>query len=125
MSHENLDLTALLSVSLALSGNPLSDRLGLVGLLQDGNTLRPSIRGEKNEAHSLCSRPPLTSRAMARPDAEHRTFKGATAPMDHLKPRLIPINRRRRIYEGKAKVLYEGPEPGTLHPALQGRRHRI
>lgn len=24
------------------------------------------------------------------------------------------INRRRRIYEGKAKVLYEGPEPGTL-----------
>ena len=24
------------------------------------------------------------------------------------------INRRRRVYEGKAKVLYEGPEPGTL-----------
>ncbi len=23
-------------------------------------------------------------------------------------------NRRRRIYEGKAKILYEGPEPGTL-----------
>ena len=22
--------------------------------------------------------------------------------------------RRRQIYEGKAKVLYEGPEPGTL-----------
>ena len=34
--------------------------------------------------------------------------------MDHLQPRLIPMNRRRRIYEGKAKVLYEGPEPGTL-----------
>ena len=34
--------------------------------------------------------------------------------MDHLKPRLIPMNRRRRIYEGKGKVLYEGPEPGTL-----------
>ena len=34
--------------------------------------------------------------------------------MDHLKPRLIPMNCRRRIYEGKAKVLYEGPEPGTL-----------
>ena len=34
--------------------------------------------------------------------------------MDILKPRLIPMNRRRRIYEGKAKVLYEGPEPGTL-----------
>jgi phosphoribosylaminoimidazole-succinocarboxamide synthase len=34
--------------------------------------------------------------------------------MDFLKSRLIPMNRRRRIYEGKAKVLYEGPEPGTL-----------
>jgi len=34
--------------------------------------------------------------------------------MDFLKPRYIPMNRRRRIYEGKAKVLFEGPEPGTL-----------
>ncbi len=24
------------------------------------------------------------------------------------------VNRRRRLYEGKAKVLFEGPEPGTL-----------
>jgi phosphoribosylaminoimidazole-succinocarboxamide synthase len=24
------------------------------------------------------------------------------------------MNRRRRVYEGKAKVLFEGPEPGTL-----------
>ena len=24
------------------------------------------------------------------------------------------MNKRRRIYEGKAKILYEGPEPGTL-----------
>ena len=24
------------------------------------------------------------------------------------------MNRRRRLYEGKAKTLYEGPEPGTL-----------
>src|SRR5882672_10975540 len=24
------------------------------------------------------------------------------------------MSRRRRIYEGKAKVLFEGPEPGTL-----------
>ena len=30
------------------------------------------------------------------------------------RPRYIPMNRRRRIYEGKAKILYEGPEPGTL-----------
>ena len=34
--------------------------------------------------------------------------------MDIHKPRYIPMSRRRRIYEGKAKVLYEGPEPGTL-----------
>src|SRR5437588_642813 len=34
--------------------------------------------------------------------------------MDFLKPRYTPMSRRRRIYEGKAKVLYEGPEPGTL-----------
>jgi phosphoribosylaminoimidazole-succinocarboxamide synthase len=34
--------------------------------------------------------------------------------MDFLQPRLLPMNRRRRIYEGKAKILYEGPEPGTL-----------
>ncbi|MDB5712856.1 MAG: hypothetical protein JWO15_253, partial [Sphingomonadales bacterium] len=24
------------------------------------------------------------------------------------------MTRRRQIYEGKAKILYEGPEPGTL-----------
>src|SRR5690606_28076819 len=28
--------------------------------------------------------------------------------------RSVIMNRRRRIYEGKAKILYEGPEPGTL-----------
>jgi phosphoribosylaminoimidazole-succinocarboxamide synthase len=28
--------------------------------------------------------------------------------MDFLKPRYTPMSRRRRIYEGKAKVLYEG-----------------
>ena len=34
--------------------------------------------------------------------------------MDIHKPRYTPMSRRRRIYEGKAKVLYEGPDPGTL-----------
>ena len=33
--------------------------------------------------------------------------------MDFHKPRYTPMSRRRRS-EGKAKVLYEGPEPGTL-----------
>ena len=35
-------------------------------------------------------------------------------PRTTLAKRSEPMNRRRRIYEGKAKVLYEGPEPGTL-----------
>jgi phosphoribosylaminoimidazole-succinocarboxamide synthase len=26
------------------------------------------------------------------------------------------MTRRRKIYEGKAKILYEGPEPGTIIP---------
>ena len=30
--------------------------------------------------------------------------------MDFQNPRYTPMNRRRRIYEGKAKILYEGPE---------------
>ncbi len=34
--------------------------------------------------------------------------------MDFLNPRYIPMSRRRKIYEGKAKILYEGPEPATL-----------
>ena len=34
--------------------------------------------------------------------------------MDFLNRRYPHMSRRRRIYEGKAKVLYEGPEPGTL-----------
>src|SRR5207253_1664117 len=28
------------------------------------------------------------------------------------------MSRRRMIYEGKAKILYEGPEPGTLSTRL-------
>src|SRR5262245_22589219 len=43
-----------------------------------------------------------------------RTTRSHGNPMDFHKPRYTPMSRRRRIYEGKAKVLYEGPEPGTL-----------
>jgi phosphoribosylaminoimidazole-succinocarboxamide synthase len=28
--------------------------------------------------------------------------------------KVLEMNKRRRIYEGKAKVLFEGPEPGTI-----------
>jgi len=39
---------------------------------------------------------------------------GALAPTAAPERPEIAMNRRRRIYEGKAKILYEGPEPGTL-----------
>lgn len=42
------------------------------------------------------------------------------------------MSRRRRIYEGKAKILYEGPEPGTLiqffkddATAFNAKKHEI
>ena len=35
---------------------------------------------------------------------------GGAAPFS----RIFPIKRRRVIYEGKAKILYEGTEPGTV-----------
>jgi phosphoribosylaminoimidazole-succinocarboxamide synthase len=44
----------------------------------------------------------------------------------------FPMNRRRKIYEGKAKILFEGPEPGTLvqyfkddATAGNGARHEV
>lgn len=52
--------------------------------------------------------------------------------MDFLKPRYVPMNRRRRIYEGKGKILFEGPEPGTLiqffkddATAFNNKKHEI
>ncbi len=39
---------------------------------------------------------------MTRPTAGRRTGQG------------VSMARRKKIYEGKAKILYEGPEPGTL-----------
>jgi len=42
------------------------------------------------------------------------------------------MSKRRRIYEGKAKILYEGPEPGTLiqffkddATAFNAKKHEI
>src|SRR5688572_21785636 len=34
--------------------------------------------------------------------------------LPHIAARNQPMSRRRQIYEGKAKILFEGPEPGTL-----------
>ena len=45
-----------------------------------------------------------------------RLSRVAFAGVIHLVPTesLTAMARRRQIYEGKAKILYEGPEPGTL-----------
>jgi phosphoribosylaminoimidazole-succinocarboxamide synthase len=56
----------------------------------------------------VCVEPP---RAVA---ADVTSNRSHGIQMDIYKPRYTPMSRRRRIYEGKAKVLYEGPEPGTL-----------
>jgi phosphoribosylaminoimidazole-succinocarboxamide synthase len=64
---------------------------------------------------------------------DRQTPKPKVAPsMDFLKLRMFPMTRRRRIYEGKAKVLYEGPEPGTLiqhfkddATAFDGQKHEV
>jgi phosphoribosylaminoimidazole-succinocarboxamide synthase len=53
---------------------------------------------------------PLTGqpgRTGAAPLTGHRSDKAAR--LENLR-----MNRRRLVYEGKAKILYEGPEPGTL-----------
>jgi phosphoribosylaminoimidazole-succinocarboxamide synthase len=43
----------------------------------------------------------------------YSAFQGAGASPLH-GARRNPMARRKKIYEGKAKILYEGPEPGTL-----------
>ena len=75
-------------------------------------------------SHTFLSREEPTSAAAPKTEA--------TARMDFLKPRYIPMSRRRRIYEGKAKVLYEGPEPGTLiqhfkddATAFNAKKHQV
>jgi|SoiMethySBSTD1v2_1073268.scaffolds.fasta_scaffold00295_9 phosphoribosylaminoimidazole-succinocarboxamide synthase len=72
------------------------------------------------------------SRAPAAAPPRTSTLRSHGIPMDFLKPRYIPMSRRRRIYEGKAKVLYEGPEPGTLiqhfkddATAFNAKKHQV
>src|SRR5581483_9634234 len=61
-----------------------------------------------------------------------KLYNGSPAAMDTHQPRYTPMSRRRRIYEGKAKVLYEGPEPGTLiqhfkddATAFNAKKHQV
>lgn len=47
--------------------------------------------------------------------AELGSMRASPAGAHHFKQSQGPhMTRRRKIYEGKAKILYEGPEPGTL-----------
>ena len=66
-------------------------------------------RAQKGPLHCACLSKGIVC-TLSRPYSIHEPWTA----IDFLKTRLTPMNRRRRIYEGKAKVLYEGPEPGTL-----------
>src|SRR5215475_6477487 len=51
------------------------------------------------------------------PPARTRLAQGRPRPgtgRAYAPPEIAMSSRRRRIYEGKAKILYEGPEPGTI-----------
>jgi phosphoribosylaminoimidazole-succinocarboxamide synthase len=45
-----------------------------------------------------------------------RPIRAASYLTGHTGPQMIeaPMSRRKKLYEGKAKILYEGPEPGTV-----------
>jgi phosphoribosylaminoimidazole-succinocarboxamide synthase len=55
------------------------------------------------------SRPPIQDRA-ARTPRRPRDFRFRRGPAG---PERMNV-KRKKLYEGKAKILYEGPEPGTL-----------
>jgi len=54
------------------------------------------------------------SRERARRNGLRAIFISETAPSPARKADAMTTPRRKKIYEGKAKILYEGPEPGTL-----------
>src|SRR5215831_20559872 len=91
-SEEVVNLASTRSDRLCLIGR--SDRLPAGPVL----VLFPWVPGRHGSS--------VVGRSPSHP--EHTNF------MDFNNTRYIPMSRRRRIYEGKAKVLYEGPEPGTL-----------
>jgi phosphoribosylaminoimidazole-succinocarboxamide synthase len=60
--------------------------------------------------------PDIDWRSAARPIAARKPARGARflGVGSARIPRERDMSRRRRIYEGKAKILFEGPEPGTI-----------
>jgi len=88
-----------------------------------GAVIAQNIGDGERGPRAVCGKPafPLESgRLEARRDPE----SDSRAPDRHPRALLFPgprcvggrqlMTRRKKIYEGKAKILYEGPEPGTL-----------
>jgi phosphoribosylaminoimidazole-succinocarboxamide synthase len=85
--------------------------------------------------HAAGQQPLLPLRPSApnyRPGRRNGFSQEFSPKMDFRKSRYTPMSRRRKIYEGKAKILYEGPEPGTFvqhfkddATAFNAKKHQI
>src|SRR4051794_37537881 len=80
--------------------------------------LRPSPHGPPS---GVCASPPdpvgsIRFRALVRRPSRMRACGDPRARFAFYptRNRKSEMTRRKKIYEGKAKILYEGPEPGTL-----------
>src|SRR5260370_15496032 len=108
-----------------------------------GRTVKPALTGPdrlcwEGQSDRFDSRSGSRSVSSPRPSRQLRRGSQSLGHPEHTKfmdfnnTRYIPMSRRRRIYEGKAKVLYEGPEPGTLiqhfkddATAFNAKKHQV
>src|SRR5579859_2523833 len=70
----------------------------------------PAAQHRRGAAHASLKSGPAFVRGRQRPGPRRPNAPGRPL-LGRQEPRMA---RRRQIYEGKAKILYEGPEPGTL-----------
>jgi phosphoribosylaminoimidazole-succinocarboxamide synthase len=68
-------------------------------------------RRDDDEANTAVA---LTQRREVQRSFAPRGRRAYSRASSRLRKPKQPMTRRRQIYEGKAKILYEGPEPGTL-----------
>ena len=95
-------------------GNLLGSLLGSTGLSSIGGTLATVAVCAGASVRLI-----LKGACRRRPESRMRAPRLACAPFSLLGASLggsleHSMTRRKKIYEGKAKILYEGPEPGTL-----------
>src|SRR5579875_809675 len=88
----------------ALQAGP---RTPLSAALQRGRPHRP----RENRIPSGANSPYMGPESRPGPVSAGLTRTPVPRPPDWSEP---VMTRRKKIYEGKAKILYEGPEPGTL-----------